>query len=475
VRFTLPYEAFALFDVEAALERPSASRAKVGRNDPCPCGSGRKYKKCHLAADQAQRASERETRQEHDLDAELAHELSAYAMARHGSDWRRFTRDFADSEETLQLAVPWSLYHYRVQGQTVLEAYMAEHGRELSRAERSWLSAQQEAWLSVWEVIGVEVGRSLTLQDLLSGEVRCVQEVSGSQSVVMRDALLGRVVDHEGVSLLCGSHPRLLSPTDTVEVVRRAKGRLRRKRAVPVERLRDEAFGRYLIRRWEEALRARDLRAAIPPQLQNTDGDPLLLTTDHFALDPGVRTEVESCLAAMEGVEVEDAAADAEASGPVYVFLTAGNRVHAHLENTVVGRARLVDAGLRLETNSRERADALRARVEAACRGLLRHRAREHSDPLSPAVREARPAAPPEPPPPEAEEAVLDLKRRYYAAWPDEAVPALGGLSPREAVRTAQGRNAVDVLLKDMENQEHRFAGQSPFDFSELRRELNLE
>ncbi|EQB16549.1 MULTISPECIES: UPF0149 family protein [Sphingobium] len=27
--------------------RPAASRrAKVGRNDPCPCGSGRKYKKC---------------------------------------------------------------------------------------------------------------------------------------------------------------------------------------------------------------------------------------------------------------------------------------------------------------------------------------------------------------------------------------------------------------------------------------------
>jgi len=23
--------------------------AKVGRNDPCPCGSGRKYKKCHGA------------------------------------------------------------------------------------------------------------------------------------------------------------------------------------------------------------------------------------------------------------------------------------------------------------------------------------------------------------------------------------------------------------------------------------------
>lgn len=23
-------------------------RGKVGRNDPCPCGSGKKFKKCHL-------------------------------------------------------------------------------------------------------------------------------------------------------------------------------------------------------------------------------------------------------------------------------------------------------------------------------------------------------------------------------------------------------------------------------------------
>jgi len=29
-----------------ATERSSSSVAKVGRNDPCPCGSGKKYKKC---------------------------------------------------------------------------------------------------------------------------------------------------------------------------------------------------------------------------------------------------------------------------------------------------------------------------------------------------------------------------------------------------------------------------------------------
>ena len=35
-------------DLERALSPPEPVRAalKVGRNDPCPCGSGRKFKKC---------------------------------------------------------------------------------------------------------------------------------------------------------------------------------------------------------------------------------------------------------------------------------------------------------------------------------------------------------------------------------------------------------------------------------------------
>jgi hypothetical protein len=35
-----------------ATEKPQQviRREKIGRNDPCPCGSGKKYKKCHGAA-----------------------------------------------------------------------------------------------------------------------------------------------------------------------------------------------------------------------------------------------------------------------------------------------------------------------------------------------------------------------------------------------------------------------------------------
>jgi uncharacterized protein YecA (UPF0149 family) len=41
----------AMHGLPAAAPRGSALRpGKIGRNDPCPCGSGRKYKKCCGAA-----------------------------------------------------------------------------------------------------------------------------------------------------------------------------------------------------------------------------------------------------------------------------------------------------------------------------------------------------------------------------------------------------------------------------------------
>ena len=34
---------------QAEAPKPVRTGAKIGRNDPCPCGSGLKYKKCHAS------------------------------------------------------------------------------------------------------------------------------------------------------------------------------------------------------------------------------------------------------------------------------------------------------------------------------------------------------------------------------------------------------------------------------------------
>ncbi|HWL84226.1 MAG TPA: SEC-C metal-binding domain-containing protein [Polyangiaceae bacterium] len=40
------------------VEKGVVTAIKLGRNDPCHCGSGQKYKKCHLPADEAKRSAE---------------------------------------------------------------------------------------------------------------------------------------------------------------------------------------------------------------------------------------------------------------------------------------------------------------------------------------------------------------------------------------------------------------------------------
>jgi len=279
------------------------------------------------------------------------------------------------------------------------------------------------------------------------------------------------VVHGDGISLLCGMHPRTLAPVAAAEVVRRARARLRRKGPVPVERLRDEGFGRALIRRWEETVAELDEESVAPTELRNTDGDPFLLTTDHFEIAPGAKPTVEAGLAALPGVEPPDPGEDP----PEYVFQRPGNRMHRSWDNTIVGRAWISGQALHAETNSRERADALREQLEAACGDRIRHRAREHADPLSDAAPPARREHAPEPPPPGAEQLLLEFKQRHYADWLDEPLPALRGKTPREAAQAAAGRSAVDVLLKDMQNHEQRSATGAPFDFSTLRRELRLD
>ena len=59
---------------------------------------------------------------------------------------------------------------------------------------------------------------------------------------------------------------------------------------------------------------------------------------------------------------------------------------------------------------------------------------------------------------PEVQAHLTEMMRKHWEGWVDDNIPALGGKSPREAVKTADGREAVDALLQGAE----RGHGQDP-------------
>ena len=153
--------------------------------------------------------------------------------------------------------------------------------------------------------------------------------------------------------------------------------------------------------------------------------------------------------------------------------------MHGTWGNTLVGRAEVSVGKLRLETNSVARADSLRERIETACGDLIRHRVREHSDPVFRLQQgeegTERREAPVEIQPADANRLVREFKEKHYADWLDQPVPALQGQTPRQAMRKKAGRDQVNLLLKDCENHEARMPEGQQFDFSTLRRELGFQ
>ena len=57
------------------------SKTAAGRNDPCPCGSGKKYKNCHLDKDEAAARTARAKKAEAEVKAAPAAEAETPAAA----------------------------------------------------------------------------------------------------------------------------------------------------------------------------------------------------------------------------------------------------------------------------------------------------------------------------------------------------------------------------------------------------------
>ena len=76
---------------------------------------------------------------------------------------------------------------------------------------------------------------------------------------------------------------------------------------------------------------------------------------------------------------------------------------------------------------------------------------------------------------PEVKAAMAQMMRNHYRAWVDEKLPALRGRTPREAVRDADGREAVAALILQIEREGARM--RPPLDptiVRELRETLGL-
>ncbi len=450
----------------------------AGRNDPCPCGSGLKYKKCHLPLEEAETlAAEPHRAPVHDAGFRLIERIGNWAYDRFGGEFEAGANDFGfnEVEGGMQLAVPWMIFHHPLQGMPAYEWFAREEAANLSRRDRELIDAQRRSWVSIWEVRESVPGKSMILADLLSGEKRLVQEASASRSLVARDVVMGRVVDFGDLSVIDGMYPISLPPEEASYTVEKVRTGLKTKLPIPIERLRELNVSLLVVATWKEAVEAFVERRSKPPRLTNTDGDPFLQTVDHYRFAPGDRAAIEAAVGALKScfpIEEND-------DGSRFItFFKTGNRLHESWENTTIGTVITTENELRIETNSTRRANALRKPVEKACRRLITDHRRTQTDAaelFASARSDETPRPPPEPMDEETQAVIRNQKTIHYESWLDTPIPALGGRTPIEAARSIVRRRALVSLLKEIENHEARQPAGIRYDVNILRRALGVE
>ena len=196
-----------------------------GRNDPCYCGSGKKYKHCHEAADKAAQA---EARAWDNARHKLTRDVIAFARDKRfapsfaegirllwNGHYTLETADAMDEDESLRF-FDWFAFDYAPSDRPrLLEVYLAEKGAALSELERKqldyWLAARPA---SVYRVESVE-GDSITLRDLFDDSIVVVTSEAGVQAARSGEVLLARHVQVHDKTRFSGSTIRLPESSTT--------------------------------------------------------------------------------------------------------------------------------------------------------------------------------------------------------------------------------------------------------------------
>ena len=160
------------------------------RNQPCPCGSGRKYKLCHGHPASGSRAvSVRE--QAH----QLYDKAVLFCKTRHHGYLADLVQDVLDEGGEMADALIPTVLDAVLFNAGMLQEYLDLRGDLLAQAERDLIAAWLARGPSVLEVEGCEPGQWLDLRDLRTGVRSHVTEHRGSQQVRERMLLYTRVAD----------------------------------------------------------------------------------------------------------------------------------------------------------------------------------------------------------------------------------------------------------------------------------------
>lgn len=481
-----------------------------GRNAPCPCGSGKKYKKCCLPKDEVK---QRRQPTYHDHCLEVADSLRARILkfaTKAGYNahieeafdifWRTLEQDLDPPEEMdeawHQSFLEWFVHDFPIPPDDlpVIKLYLASNP-VLPAEEMQVLQDWQDAYISVYQVKEAKPGEGTLVEDIFSGEECFITDVSISRQTRKWELLTLRkikVLDEWQASSVGSREPPLAKEEIHSLVMEAFKlfKKLDRGNQLP-DFLREMGFilhQRLLTlqanpRRtqimtssgeemtfWEAGYDLVDLPVAVSRLRAQEDFAESAWEEDNEGLIGKFTFEwLEKGKSVRKIKKIQGQSIPKGQTADSFFTLGPGEE-----SARILGSVRLERNRLILEAKGEKRFAIGKERLERVLAGLVRHR-EDKVKTLEEMLEEYADVEPEEPTseiPPEVKQALLkEHLDQHYQKWLDTPLPALNGRTPKKAIKTKEGLRLVENLLRSIE---YHHQTRMEYDTSWIRKELGL-
>ncbi len=459
------------------------STKSTPRNAPCPCGSGKKYKKCCMEKDRTGESKLLYNRLRKTVD-HLSKELMEYASNLLGEGaifdaWYEFTGgddkiEFEQDSPHNPAFLPWYIYNWEPDWEdfeineygdmednyefvTIADCYLKRFSDQLTEMEQQLIKLNIDNCFSFHEVVNCQPGEGFTLKDILLDREVYVFEYSASQTVRKGDILYGKVIKYDNVGVMLGCAGIKLPPVDKIRIIDL--------RSLIQSYSDSGGITDFDLYEWESKIRALYfdiyLHFITPPQFKNRDGDPIEFQELLFEIaSPQIAFDKLKFLALdrkdedlLDDAELDEDGLIIKAEIP---WLVKDKPKHPMGETIIKGQIEINKNELRVSVNSKNRAKKIRKEIEKRLKEQVIYLKTEkksfessggmeqemQKEELTPELKE------------EVNNMLEEMMEKHWKNWLDENIPALVGLTPRQAAENKDGREKLIALLNDFEQRD---------------------
>jgi hypothetical protein len=484
---------------------------KIGRNELCPCGSGKKHKKCCLVM-HASTVEEVDFEWHHlrklegtivdkhllsYVSKELPKEVMLTAISDlipenlpqeldrdiyfHNFFLPLFLFEWLPAEDEFQLANFDS-------GCTIAVNYLKTHGNRLNNRERRFIETMNKTYYSFYSILDVEYEKSLTVKDILRETTHYIKERQGTHHLKRGDIVFSRILTIDQSSIFIGMAPFGIPAQYHTELIdlRKCLSEEIKEEGLSAESLRND-FNLEVLGCFFNIMDEAFERPA--PKLTNTDGDAFQFCTSYFELFSGIEESFQQLLALTLSRDPAPFLMEATRNklGKIeslrFPWAKKGNKKNVDWDTTVLGEITLEPGKLTLETNSEKRAKKGQKLLEkhlgnAIAFQKLLVEAPEEKIKSAPALsKESQQEQSELMASPEIQAQIKNMAEAHWRSWFDQPIPALDDQTPRQAAKTKDGREKLEALLLQYERYDMDRNAGDPFkaDMHYLRAELAMD